>query len=63
MSLCWYFAGQTIKQADVILLAFPFMWNMTHEVRRKDLEIYGPVSFLVVIQVLPFQNMQQSFEI
>jgi len=34
------------------------MWNMTREVRRKDLEIYEPVStvqFLDIL-VLPFKN-------
>jgi len=36
--------GTTIKQADVILLGFPFMWNMTDKVRRKDLKIYEPVT-------------------
>jgi len=39
-----YLLGTIIKQADVILLGFPFMWNMTHEIRRKDLETYETVS-------------------
>jgi len=36
------------------------MWNMTSEVRRKDLEIYEPVSSYVqfTFAQLPFQNMK-----
>jgi len=32
--------GQTVKQADVVLLGFPLMYNMSQEVRRNDLEYY-----------------------
>ena len=32
--------GATIKQADVVLLGFPLDMNMTHAVRRADLDYY-----------------------
>ena len=34
--------GIEVKQADVILLGFPLMVNMSLEVRRKDLSFYEP---------------------
>eukprot|EP00927_Polykrikos_kofoidii_P025717 TRINITY_DN23056_c0_g1_i2.p1 TRINITY_DN23056_c0_g1~~TRINITY_DN23056_c0_g1_i2.p1 ORF type:complete len:881 (+),score=121.14 TRINITY_DN23056_c0_g1_i2:76-2718(+) len=34
--------GQKIKQADVILLGFPLMMDMSPEVRRADLDYYAP---------------------
>jgi len=43
-SMLMIFAGSIVKQADVILMGFPFMWNMTVATRCKDLEIYGHVS-------------------
>ena len=33
-----------IKQADVVLLAFPLMWDMPADVRRNDLEIYEDIT-------------------
>ncbi|EGG14804.1 acid trehalase-like protein 1 [Cavenderia fasciculata] len=38
------YKGQTIKQADVILLGFPLMYNMTPEVRQNDLAYYETVT-------------------
>ena len=35
------YAGQTIKQADVVLLGFPLMWPMDDTVRRNDLVYYA----------------------
>ena len=33
-----------IKQADVVLLSFPLLWNMPDDVRRNDLELYEPIT-------------------
>eukprot|EP01113_Clastostelium_recurvatum_P039091 TRINITY_DN5929_c0_g1_i2.p1 TRINITY_DN5929_c0_g1~~TRINITY_DN5929_c0_g1_i2.p1 ORF type:complete len:711 (+),score=173.12 TRINITY_DN5929_c0_g1_i2:162-2135(+) len=33
--------GQTIKQADVVLLGYPLAWNMSQTVLRNDLEYYS----------------------
>jgi len=33
--------GQTIKQADVVLLGYPLMWNMPEQVRKNDLVYYS----------------------
>ena len=33
-----------IKQADVVLLGFPLLWQMPDEVRRNDLELYEPIT-------------------
>lgn len=38
-----YILGTTIKQADVILMGFPFLWEMSESVRLKDLEVYDKV--------------------
>ena len=35
-------AGAKIKQADVVLLGFPLMMNMSKAVRKADLEYYAP---------------------
>lgn len=35
------YTGQKIKQADVVLLGFPFMMEMSAEVRKADLEYYA----------------------
>lgn len=32
----------TVKQADVILLGFPLMYNMSSQIRKNDLTIYEP---------------------
>jgi trehalose/maltose hydrolase-like predicted phosphorylase len=37
-----YNLSVTVKQADVILLGYPLMFNMTQEVRENDLVIYEP---------------------
>jgi len=37
------YTNETIKQADVILLGFPLMYNMTKQVRQNDLEFYSAV--------------------
>ncbi|XP_062823571.1 protein-glucosylgalactosylhydroxylysine glucosidase isoform X1 [Anolis carolinensis] len=39
-----YCPGESVKQADVVLLGFPVMHPMDPEVRRNDLEIYEPVT-------------------
>lgn len=39
-----YTNGTTVKQADVILLGFPLMMEMSETVRRNDLTRYGLVS-------------------
>uniref|UniRef100_A0A8D2IL37 Protein-glucosylgalactosylhydroxylysine glucosidase n=2 Tax=Varanus komodoensis TaxID=61221 RepID=A0A8D2IL37_VARKO len=39
-----YCPGEQVKQADVVLLGFPFMFPMDPEVRRNDLELYEPVT-------------------
>ncbi|NXJ77509.1 PGGHG glucosidase, partial [Trogon melanurus] len=41
-----YSPGEPVKQADVVLLGFPLMYPMSPEVRRKDLEMYEPVTEL-----------------
>ena len=40
------YSGQEIKQADVILLGFPLMYNMTKQVRANDLNFYSTVTDL-----------------
>uniref|UniRef100_A0ABM0M8F4 Acid trehalase-like protein 1-like n=1 Tax=Saccoglossus kowalevskii TaxID=10224 RepID=A0ABM0M8F4_SACKO len=35
-----YTRGTIVKQADVILLGFPLMYNMTKEIRKNDLAYY-----------------------
>ena len=37
-----YNLSVTVKQADVILLGYPLMFNMSEEVRKNDLVIYEP---------------------
>lgn len=37
------FAGEEVKQADVILLGFPLMMSMPEDVRKNDLRIYENV--------------------
>lgn len=39
-----YVPGETIKQADVVLLGFPIMYVTDPVVRRNDLEIYENVT-------------------
>ncbi|ESO07039.1 hypothetical protein HELRODRAFT_76967, partial [Helobdella robusta] len=39
-----YVLGKIVKQADVVLLGFPLMYNMLPDVRRRDLEIYENVT-------------------
>jgi len=39
-----YTPGTTIKQADVVLLGFPLMYNMETETRKNDLSIYENVT-------------------
>ncbi|XP_010220242.1 PREDICTED: acid trehalase-like protein 1 [Tinamus guttatus] len=39
-----YSPGESVKQADVVLLGFPLMYPMSAEVRRNDLEMYEPVT-------------------
>jgi trehalose/maltose hydrolase-like predicted phosphorylase len=36
------YSGQKIKQADVVLLGFPLMMNMSKAVRKADLSYYAP---------------------
>lgn len=36
------YAGAKIKQADVVLLGFPLMMNMSRATRKADLEYYAP---------------------
>eukprot|EP01132_Coremiostelium_polycephalum_P008602 gene8602-10589_t len=38
------FDGKTVKQADVILLGFPLMYNMTKQTRLNDLLYYEPIT-------------------
>lgn len=44
-TFCWFFlfAGEEVKQADVILLGFPLMMSMPEDVRKNDLRIYENV--------------------
>lgn len=37
-----YNLNVTVKQADVILLGYPLMYNMSRQVRENDLSIYEP---------------------
>ncbi|KAL1518837.1 hypothetical protein AB1Y20_003114 [Prymnesium parvum] len=39
-----YYYGHKIKQADVVLLSFPLMVNMSATVRNNDLDAYEPVT-------------------
>lgn len=41
------FAGQEVKQADVILLGFPLMMSMPEDVRKNDLRIYENVIYVI----------------
>lgn len=49
----YLYAGEEVKQADVILLGFPLMMSMPEDVRRNDLRIYENVistkSFFLVM--------------
>ncbi|XP_051778005.1 protein-glucosylgalactosylhydroxylysine glucosidase isoform X2 [Erpetoichthys calabaricus] len=36
--------GETVKQADVVLLGFPLGYPMSEDVRRNDLEFYEPLT-------------------
>lgn len=38
------YTNQVIKQADVILLGFPMMYDMPQKIRFNDLEFYSGVS-------------------
>ena len=33
-----------VKQADVVLLNYPLMWNMPDDVKRNDLELYEEIT-------------------
>ena len=37
------FLDDTVKQADVVLLGYPLMVDMTEEERKNDLDIYEKV--------------------
>ncbi|XP_063294843.1 protein-glucosylgalactosylhydroxylysine glucosidase isoform X1 [Pelobates fuscus] len=39
-----YTIGEKVKQADVVLLGYPMMFQMTTEQRKNDLEIYESVT-------------------
>ncbi|XP_076464028.1 protein-glucosylgalactosylhydroxylysine glucosidase-like [Babylonia areolata] len=39
-----YTRGTVVKQADVVMLGFPFKWPMPEEVRRNDLTYYASVT-------------------
>lgn len=39
-----YTLGDDVKQADVVLLGYPLMFPMSQEHRKKDLQIYEPVT-------------------
>ena len=36
------YSGAKIKQADVVLLGYPLMMNMSKAVRKADVEYYSP---------------------
>lgn len=38
------YTNDTIKQADVVLLAYPLAWPMTNQVRENDLRFYSSVT-------------------
>lgn len=57
----FYVTGTTVKQADVILLGFPFMWPMPNSVRLKDLEVYEKVRCIIYFSVIKMGT--QSSEI
>lgn len=38
--------GTNVKQADVVLMGYPVMVNMTEEIRGNDLHIYEQVCVL-----------------
>jgi protein-glucosylgalactosylhydroxylysine glucosidase len=38
------YTDEEIKQADVILLGFPLMFNMTSTIRANDLDFYSPLT-------------------
>jgi len=40
--------GTMVKQADVILIGFPLMYNMSTDVRRNDLLSYEHVIALII---------------
>ena len=42
---CVVLVDTRVKQADVVLLGYPLMFNMTEATRRNDLRIYEAVSF------------------
>jgi len=47
------YTNDTIKQADVILLGFPLMYNMTRQIRYNDLEFYSYVLVKLPLVTLP----------
>lgn len=38
-----YFLAESIKQADVVLMGYPLMYQMSEAVSRNDLTIYEQV--------------------
>ena len=53
--------GTMVKQADVILIGFPLMYNMSTDVRRNDLLSYEHVIALIITlsisQEITIQNV------
>ena len=42
-----FISDDTVKQADVVLLGYPLMVDMTEEERKNDLDIYEKVSIFL----------------
>ena len=47
-----YGLGITVKQADVILLGYPLMMNMSKDVLKNDLMVYEQVIYFVTFNLL-----------
>ena len=67
-----YVIGDTIKQADVVLLGYPVMFVTDPVVRKNDLDLYEDVSgkFIYYYKIWPYticfascaeQSMSSSF--
>ena len=47
-----FISDDTVKQADVVLLGYPLMVDMTEEERKNDLDIYEKVHIVVLVSFI-----------
>ncbi len=44
-------AGTKVKQADVVMLGYPLLYDMPANVRKNDLEIYEKVLYCIRVNI------------